>query len=147
MKVIFMDFNGILDTYDKIDEINISNLERLKNVCELCDAKVVYSSSNRYSKFGKDLIIQMIEMGLNIVGVTPKLSSRQEEILKYLEDNREIDNYCILDDDYDMKIFGDRMLKLPTQGPGSMGFTDEYYEKAIHILGIEKEMGNIYGRK
>lgn len=30
MKVIFLDFNGVLDTYERMDEINFDNLERLK---------------------------------------------------------------------------------------------------------------------
>ena len=134
MKVIFLDFNGIVDTYEDMDEINLGNLERLKRLCELCNASVVYSSSNRYSKFGKELIIKMMELGLNIVGLTPKLDSREEEINKYLEEHPEIDNYVVLDDDYDMD-FGDRMIKLPMQGPGSLGFTEEYYV-VIHSVGL-----------
>lgn len=146
MKVIFLDFNGIVDTYEDMDEINLGNLERLKKLCELCNASIVYSSSNRYSKFGKELIIKMMELGLNIVGLTPKLGSREEEINKYLEEHPEIDNYVVLDDDYDMD-FGDRMIKLPMQGPGSLGFTEEYYDKAIKVLGIVKDKESIYGRK
>ena len=102
MKVIFLDFNGIVDTYEDMDEINLGNLDRLKKLCELCNASVVYSSSNRYSRFGKELVSKMMELGLDIVGVTPKLGSREEEIRAYLEEHPEIDNYCVLDDDYDM---------------------------------------------
>ena len=146
MKVIFLDFNGIVDTYEDMDEINLDNLERLKKLCTLCNANVVYSSSNRYSRFGRELISKMMELGLNIIGVTPKLNSREEEIRKYLEEHPEIDNYVILDDDYDMD-FGNRMIKLPMQGPGSLGFTEEYYDKAVNVLGIVKDKENIYGRK
>ena len=146
MKVIFLDFNGIVDTYEDMDEINLDNLERLKKLCTLCNASVVYSSSNRYSRFGRELISKMMELGLNIIGVTPKLNSREEEIRKYLEEHPEIDNYVILDDDYDMD-FGNRMIKLPMQGPGSLGFTEEYYDKAVNVLGIVKDKENIYGRK
>ena len=146
MKVIFLDFNGIVDTYDEMDEINLGNLERIKKLCELCNASVVYSSSNRYSRFGKELISKMMELGLDIIGVTPKLDSREEEISKYLEEHPEIDNYCVLDDDYDMKSFGNRMIKLPSQMTGSMGFTEEYYDKAIKVLGIVKDKESSYGR-
>ena len=34
MNVIFLDFNGVLDTYENIDEINIDNLKRLKNIVD-----------------------------------------------------------------------------------------------------------------
>jgi hypothetical protein len=33
------------------------------------------------------------------------------------------------------------------QGPGSLGFTEEYYDKAIKVLGIVKDKESIYGRK
>lgn len=146
MKVIFLDFNGIVDTYENMDEINLDNLNRIKRLCELCNASVVYTSSSRYSLFGKKLISKMMELGLNIIGVTPRLDSRENEISKYLDEHPEIDNYCVIDDDYDMDVFGERMIKLPVQGPGSLGFTEEYYDKAIKILGIVKDKENKYGR-
>ena len=32
MKVVFLDFNGVLDTYDEMDVIDKSNLNRLKKI-------------------------------------------------------------------------------------------------------------------
>lgn len=45
MNVIFLDFNGVLDTYENMDEINKENLQRLKHIIEETNAKVVISSS------------------------------------------------------------------------------------------------------
>lgn len=66
MKVLFLDFNGVLDTYYNMDEINIDNLRR----------------------FTKHL----------------------EEIEDYLSTNNEIENFCIIDDDYDMEKFKDHLV-------------------------------------
>ena len=44
MKVIFLDFNGVLDTYDNMDEINPDNLNRLKHIVDETNSKIVISS-------------------------------------------------------------------------------------------------------
>lgn len=151
MKVIFLDFNGIVDTYEDLDVVNMDNLNRLKKLCEITGSRIVYTSSNRFSKFGRELLSEMISKGLDIIDVTPKIENkREEEIKMYLSCNAEIDNYCILDDDFDMPSMKDHLVKLPVQAPGSLGFTEEYYEKALKILGIKKELDNGglgYGRK
>lgn len=45
MDVIFLDFNGVLDTYENMDEINEGNLQRLKYIVQETNSKVVISSS------------------------------------------------------------------------------------------------------
>ena len=45
MNVIFLDFNGVLDTYENMDEINEGNLQRLKHIVDETNAKIVISSS------------------------------------------------------------------------------------------------------
>ena len=151
MKVIFLDFNGIVDTYEDLDVINIDNLNRLKKLCNETGSSIVYTSSNRFSKFGRGLMGDMISNGLDIIDITPKMENiREEEIKMYLSCNPEIENYCILDDDFDMPSMKEHLVKLPVQGPGSLGFTEEYYEQALRILGKKKELGTGgegYGRK
>lgn len=150
MKVIFLDFNGIVDTYEDLDVVNMDNLNRLKKLCEVTGARIVYTSSGRFSQFGRELMGDMISNGLDIIDVTPKIDNkREEEIKMYLSCNPEIENYCILDDDFDMPSMKEHLVKLPVQAPGSLGFTEEYYEKALKILGIKKEFsngGDSYGR-
>ena len=47
MKIIFLDFNGILDTYDNMDVIDEYNLNRLKRIVDESGAKVVLTTSNK----------------------------------------------------------------------------------------------------
>ena len=47
MKVVFLDFNGVLDTSDNFDEINLKNLYILVDAINLTDSKVVITSSNK----------------------------------------------------------------------------------------------------
>ena len=144
MNVIFLDFNGILDTNDNMDVIDEGNLNRLKVLVDMFNAKVVISSSlknsyyytGRYSKLLQSIIDRLLEAGIDVIGITPKCESREEEIIMYLNNHPEISNYCILDDDYDMDELKEHLVKLPMQmEEGQMGFTQEYLDKAIGILG------------
>ena len=104
MTVIFLDFNGILDTNLNMDVIDEGNLERLRQVVLLTGAKVVISSSlkntyyytGRYSRLLQSIIDRLLESGIDVIGITPKAESREEEIKIYLSMHPEIDNFCIL---------------------------------------------------
>lgn len=144
MNVIFLDFNGVLDTNLNMDVIDQGNLNRLKKLVDMFDAKVVISSSlknpfyynGKHSRLFQGILAALLESGIDVIGITPKGNSREEEILMYLNSHPEISNYCILDDDYDMEKLKEHLVKLPMQmSEGQMGFTQEYLDKAIGILG------------
>lgn len=143
MKVIFLDFNGVLDTYDDIDKINSVNLLRLKEIVDETGASVVISSSikNSYyytSKYGKmlsEVVNVLTDNDINVLGITPLKGNREDEIKEYLDNHPEIDNFCIIDDDFDMKSFKGNMVKLPTQSKKNpYGLTKRYMDAAIKIL-------------
>ncbi len=147
MKVIFLDFNGVLDTWDDMDVIDESNLNRLKRIVEETSSKVVISSSikRNYVNTGvmrgnlKYLVDTLLECGIDVIGVTPNLEKREEEILMYLSEHNDIDGFVILDDDYEMPKLKDHLVKLPCQMIGSKqrGLEDEHVLIAINILGKE----------
>lgn len=142
MKIIFLDFNGVLDTFDNMNIINESNLNRLKTIVNETNAKVVISSSiktNYYytGKMSKQLeyVMSSLEnVGINVVGFTKKCETREEEIRVYLEEHPDIENFCIIDDEYYMEKFSDNMVKLKPQMMGGMGLQDEDMYKALEIL-------------
>lgn len=147
MNVIFLDFNGVLDTHENIDEININNLQRLKHIVDVTNSKVVISSSlknsyyytGHYSRHLQKIINEIEQIGIEIIGITPKGKTREEEIKIYLSLHSEIDNYCILDDDYDMESLKENLVKLPSQmESGQMGLDEEHMNKAIKILSRKK---------
>jgi hypothetical protein len=144
MNVVFLDINGVLDTHENMDVIDHGNLSRLKQLIDMFDAKVVISSSlknifyltGHYSKLLQGIIDTLLESGIDVVGITPQGSNREEEIKMYLSNHPEISNYCILDDDYDMESLREHLVKLPMQmNEGQNGFTQEYLDKAVGILG------------
>ena len=143
MKVIFLDFNGILDTYYDMDVISDCNLNRLKKIVDATDAKVVISSSikNSYYYLGhfnnicKYLLNTLENVGIDVIGITPYRDSREQEINDYLKDHKGIESFCILEDDYDIKSLEENLVKLPMQSEEyPYGIQDEHVEKAIKIL-------------
>ena len=143
MNVIFLDYNGVLDTYENMDVTNRENLLRLKNIVLETNSKIVISSSlkNSYYYTGhftrhlSNIIKEMQEEDIEIIGITPKAENRQEEIQLYLETHPEVENFCIIDDDYFMERFSNHMVKLPNQIiPGQSGLDDYHMNIAINIL-------------
>lgn len=45
MKVVFLDYNGVLDTSVNMDEVDYLNLQRLKKIIKETGAKIVLTSS------------------------------------------------------------------------------------------------------
>ena len=147
MKVIFLDFNGVLDTYDNMDEINPINLQRLKHIVNETNAKIVISSSlkNSYYYTGHlsshllSIIKELEKEQIEVIDITPKATNREKEIELYLQTHPEVENFCIIDDDYYMEKFKYNLVKLPNQmQEGQMGLDDYHMQIAIEILNNRK---------
>lgn len=122
MKVIMLDIDGVLNVcsqeFDKYGQIFHSHLvENLKTIIDVTGAKIVISSSWRYS--GLKVMQQMWkdrELPGEVIDITPNeidvvktglcefydMVCRGDEIQLWLNNHPEITNYCIIDDDDDM---------------------------------------------
>lgn len=143
MNVIFLDYNGVLDTNDNMDVINLDNLQRLKYIVDETNSKVVLTTSKKNSFYITGVLNQKLQediklmenSGIEIIGITPKANTREEEIEFYLRTHLEVENFCIIDDDYEMEKFADNLVKLPNQiEDGQMGLDEKYMNMAIKIL-------------
>lgn len=140
MNVIFLDFNGVLDTYEEMDIINKDNLLRLKKIVDETDSKIVISSSLKNNSYNegvytnnlvKYLINPLKEVGIEVIGITPNKDTREEEITEYLVNHPEINNFLILDDEYEFNKYKNNFIKLDYLGNG---LEDKHINKAIKIL-------------
>jgi uncharacterized Zn-finger protein len=144
MNVIFLDFNGVLDTYDNFDIIDISNLHILIDAINLTNSKVVITSSNkdyfyrngRHNNIMNNLINVLKSYNVCVLGYTKKLNSREEEIIEYLCSHPEIEHYCIIDDDYFFESMSDHMIKLTSQNDGGNGLVETTSEEIVRKLNI-----------
>ena len=160
MNIVFLDINGVLDTNEKMDEINSDNLNRLKHIVDTTNSKIVISSSlkNSYyytghlSKHLLKIINEIKDAGIEIIGITPKCNSRVYEIMTYLREHPEIENYCILDeveaalDEVNVDAFGKYICKLKektqfiviTHKKKTMEFVDVLYGITMQESGVSK---------
>lgn len=158
MKVIFLDFDGVLNSRryvlncgDQELAIDPARMALLKEIVDATGAKLVLSTSWRehWSADPKEcdstgrLMDEIFSAhGMQISDKTPKLSaSRTEEIKSWLAAHPEITNYVVLDD----MFLGDALLaehfvktSYYTEGLGKLEA-----ERAIAIL--KREGGTEYG--
>ena len=156
-KLIFLDIDGVLDTYKSRYQLDPVLMERLGTLLAHTDAKIVVSSSWRSNDVASTVEFMTDpdnpSVGNNpfsftdkVVGITPILYSvidgdidrpatRGEEIAAYLKDHP-CDNSVILDDCEEMQRDQWPNFVLVND---EVGLTDKDVEKAVSILNQEKQ--------
>ncbi len=111
MKIIFLDLDGVLNNWYHPDLIDEKNALVLKKILELSKAKVVITSSNKYSfqRKGQKTIEESFlahylkilqEMGITPFDLTPYCEEDKGiEIKAYLKSNPEIVDFVVIDDE------------------------------------------------
>lgn len=130
MKILFLDFDGVMNFWPKTpqDAIDLGGyctakclepcrVKILNQFVAETGVKIVVSSSWRrhpdYLNNLPALIGMMREAGVvgEIIGVTPSFGYRDEEILEWLSEHPEVTNYVAFDDDrFDMGKLGDHFV-------------------------------------
>ena len=102
MKVIFLDFDGVINNWEYFEGVDYNNVKYLLEIIKSTGAKVVATSSKKYcfqknleipyenTSFYKD-IKTLKEYGINISDITPYIDgNRWLEINEYLKIHSEI---------------------------------------------------------
>ncbi len=147
MKVLFLDFDGVLNSQDYRDRygsvgagIDKSKMPLLKRLIDSTDAKIVIITSLReyWNKnpekcdyFGKVINDTFAEYGLEIYDKTPVSDSgkREDEILDWIVNNPGIKNFVAIDDG---ALFAKFLVGHFVQPKD--GLEEEHVEKAVEIL-------------
>ena len=111
MKVIFLDIDGVLNSDEYLDriknldikgierEIDVEKIKLLKKAIDETGAKVVLSSSWRYTRNAQYLKELLSNYGI-YAAVTPFIQNeRGLEIKQWLSDNQDVEDFVILDDE------------------------------------------------
>lgn len=160
MKVIFLDIDGVLNSFEKHADLTMPHnawnpetmnafgiklevfdeqIERVNRITAETGAKLVLSSSWRigYLADWADVVIHLHNSGLKgfIVGRTPHrddLNTRGQEIVAWFKDHpsEKIESFIILDDDNRMDPVMNRLVQTDHQ----VGIQDNDVEKAIAML-------------
>lgn len=155
MKVIFLDIDGVLNSdeyFDKIKgkkiegierEIDVNKIKLLKQAVEKTGAKVVLTSSWRYTRNAQYLKQLLLTYGIS-ADSTPFLGNKRgNEIKQWLIEHQNIENFVILDDEifdsYDEKLMKKLIKVSNKQGKGfGEGLQQKDIEQIISRLGQKK---------
>lgn len=141
MKVIFLDFDGVINNFDNDLMVDYNNVKYLLEIIKATDAKIVATTSNKYSfqaygiKSKKIRYYQYVKLlnsyGVEIFDVTPLVNQNRElEIIKYLNTHPEVSEFLILDDDYIIDSLREHQIFLDLY----MGVREAHIKPAIDIL-------------
>lgn len=154
MKVIFLDFDGVITTEASEWRLDTDKMLLVKRICDETSAKIVISSSWRrftledtfnmlseYEQSGKEVPFILKDY---VVGITNRMYAFKEgnvhihyglprgcEISRYLTEHKDISKYVILDDDTDMLLEQAPYFINTNWG---LGINEQDVEKAIEIL-------------
>lgn len=158
MKVIFLDVDGVLNSRQGRESrerngsfsafsLEAEHLKLLKKIVDATDAKIVLSSSWRY-RFWDDKIAHLKEGPLyyalcahlrkyemQLYDVTPYIRydvTRGDEIRAWLNMNRGIERFVILDDEND--FYASQLEDYLVQVSSETGLTEDDCSKAINKL-------------
>lgn len=154
MKVIFLDFDGVITTYKSQYRLDEEKMKLVKYICDETDAYIVITSSWRRFTL-EDTIKDITDTSHwsvpipfipieRVIGVTSRMFSfkgrdnkyhyrvpRGVEIERYLDEHKDIDKYVIFDDDSDMLI---PQAPYFIKTDAIEGLSEQDAEKAITIL-------------
>jgi len=136
MKIIFLDFDGVLTTRaTKFAHGDPSCVRELNRITTMTNAEIVVSSTWRFGG------LTAVCSSLNAWGVakvpidiTPRLvndsGTRGDEIRQWLLEHPNVSRFVILDDDTDMGVLRDKLVKCDT----NIGLTPTLANFAIQKL-------------
>lgn len=158
MKIVFLDFDGVLNNHDYLyglgdnplatgsdDQIDPKAVAKLNRIYRETGAVVVVSSTWRLTRTVPELrqLLRSKGLRLEVIGKTPAhigrgpvvfADRRGEEIHWWLtnaeEYGVEVESFVILDDDSDMQPYMDRLVKTTFQ----TGLLEEHVDRAIALL-------------
>ena len=142
MKCIFLDFDGVINNWYHFDGVSIENAMILKKITDISGAKIIATTSNKYSlqrfdkvdyyksSFYNNYVKCLNDLGIQIYDLTPYVdANRTLEIEKYLQEH-EVDQYVILDDELIGEELQDHQVFLDLY----RGLQEEHIIPALNIL-------------
>ena len=122
MKVIFLDVDGVLNSdeyFDKIKNLNINGIQseidvekiKLLNIAiNETKAKIVLTSSWRYTRNAQELKKLLSEYGISTDSTPFIQNERGLEIKQYLSEHPDVEDFVIVDDEI-FDSYNDELVK------------------------------------
>ena len=166
MNIIFLDFDGVINTYHNNSKDDIEKrIKTLSDICKKYNCKVVISSSIK-EEIDEDMSTELVwvkgilelfkKYDVDCIGKTESISKniskyvtiptwKEDEIRAYLLYHPEVEHYCVIDDD-DMKVdlnkVRDHLVKtlFYSENPDEEGLLYSYEEEIGRVLKKENKI-------
>jgi hypothetical protein len=152
MKIIFLDFDGVITTYDSRWNIDVEKLKLINKIIQQTNAKIVVTSSWKHGSKNVEEFKEKIytkrdtnekkenpifaKFFEQIYDITDGCGYRGDEVEKYINEHKQfIENYVILDDDDDFKK---EQLFNFVQTDTYEGITEREVKLCVNILNNKK---------
>lgn len=141
MKVIFLDFDGVIVIPPDWRKANPACIHRLNKITEITGAKLVVSSTWRLTERWEQCLKDWGVTG-EVIGCTPSrfvsengshIRSRSMEIRAWLDEHPEIEDFIVIDDE--ITDFNKHHKQVGTDF--RWGLTGPEMNRAINLLGEE----------
>lgn len=170
MNVLYVDIDGVLNSYSNTDAIVERMVSVLADICHTYDCKVCIESTHKPIKdeFGEEsqIIIELERMlkkyNIELIGYTPQIEIHEGsatigcwkdfEIIYHLMRHPQIEHFAIIDDnDYvDLVLLRDYLVETCSynlEQPELEGLTESHKEQVGQILKKENIYKSILKRK
>lgn len=159
MNVVFLDFDGVVNipiwhedklrgmicNYNHPDDERVNHFQAIQWVSEFCEKYnygiVISSTWRRYRWNCEDILYDSgLRADVKVVGFTPILEGQErgDEITAWLNEHPEVENYLIFDDDSDMGIHLDKLVKCNCHIGFMLPQYDEAKSKHEKFCGMER---------
>ena len=144
MKVVFLDVDGVLATWDTIRRdrkkpgpygFDRGCVERLNEILHRSGAQLVLSSTWRIIHSLDEFNAHARSQGVtaSVISATPSLGTvRGKEIKAWLLEHPEVDKYAIIDDDSDMDDIKSHLIHV--KNGMEKGLQDKHVAEALSLL-------------
>lgn len=139
MKVVFLDVDGVLNSYARGSACNISKgpLRRLRDLVMITDAQIVVSSSWKDQYFLRQKLARYLGYKkLKVHSWTKDIpgGTRGDEIRYWIKHNCDITDFVILDDMDVSEFEGEGLEKYLVQCDSNEAFTEDKFFEALGVL-------------
>lgn len=132
MNIIFLDVDGVLCCTGSRLNYDVEKIKLAKEICDENKCSVVLTSARKlcideygnYAPRVQELIKEIKACGIDFLGFTPTIPNlekpkgygdmwKEYDINAYLDDNSNVDEFCVIDDDNegDLESFKDYLVR------------------------------------
>lgn len=142
MKVIFLDFDGVINNWNHFDGVDINNVKILKEILLKEKAYIVATTSNKYSfqrengidyyssNYYNNYVKYLNELAVEIYDITPYVKENKTlEIKEYIKKHN-IKHYVIIDDELLSPVLQDHQVLIELY----TGLQEKHIEPVLKIL-------------